>query len=229
MGSHFTWFDLFEIEHHMTAVAAAIFTTCLIILLCIAGRLALGGGDHAVTPAARFSLKGFFEAYVEFMDDLSTKVLGHDGRAYLPLFGSMFFYIVFSNLIGLIPGLTSPTSNINAAFAIGLFSFVTYNIMGVRHAGAGYLKHFMGPVWWMAPVLLPIELLSNFIRPLTLGIRLSVNMTADHTILGTFIDMTKVIIPVIFYGMGTFVSLIQAFVFTMLSMVYVLMATADQH
>jgi F-type H+-transporting ATPase subunit a len=87
----------------------------------------------------------------------------------------------------------------------------------------------MGPIWWMAPILFPIELISNFVRPFSLGIRLSVNMTADHAILGTFIDLTKVIVPVIFYGMGTFISFVQAFVFTMLSMVYVMMATADDH
>ena len=78
-------------------------------------------------------------------------------------------------------------------------------------------------------MMLPIELISNLVRPLSLGIRLSVNMMADHTVLGTFIDLTKVVVPVIFYGMGTFVSFIQAFVFTMLSMVYVMMATADDH
>jgi F-type H+-transporting ATPase subunit a len=203
--------------------------TALILVLSLAGRLALGNGEAAIQPASRLSLKGFFEAFTEFMDGVCNMVLGHHGRHYLPHFGAIFFYIVFNNLLGLIPGMSAATANINAAFALGLFSFVVYNFIGFQHAGIHYLKHFMGPIWWMIPILLPIELISNFVRPLSLGIRLSVNMTADHTILGTFIDLTKLIVPVIFYGMGTFVSFVQAFVFTMLSMVYVMMATADDH
>lgn len=229
MGSHFTWFDLLHVPHEMTYVAAAVTATILIVILSVIGNLALGKGEAAIQPAGRFSVKGVFEAFTEFMNGLIKMVLGSHGKHYLPLFGAIFFYILFNNLLGLLPGMTAATANINAAVAIGLFSFVVYNLMGFKHAGLHYLQHFMGPVWWMAPVLLPIELISNFVRPLSLGIRLSVNMTADHTILGTFIDLTKVVVPVIFYGMGTFVSFVQAFVFTMLSMVYVMMATADEH
>jgi F-type H+-transporting ATPase subunit a len=229
VGEHFTWFNYFTHDHHMIPVYAAYFATVLIILVSIAGRLALGNGEAAIQPASSLSLKGFFEAFVEFMDGMVNMVLGHHGRPYLPVFGAIFFYIVFNNLIGLIPGFTSATANINSAFALGIFSFVLYNYEGFKHAGFSYLKHFMGPVWWLAWLMFPIEIVSNLIRPLSLGIRLSVNMTADHAVLGTFIDLTKVLIPVVFYGLGTFVSFVQAFVFTMLSMVYVMMATADDH
>lgn len=229
MGSHFTWFDLLGVGHHYTAVAAAVTATILIVLLSVVGRLALGSGEAAIEPAGQLTIKGFFEAFVEFMAGVVHQVLGHHSEHLIPMFGALFFYIVFNNLLGLIPGMTAATSDINSAFSIGLFSFVAYNAIGVAHAGLAYFKHYLGPIWWMIPILLPIEIISNFIRPLSLGIRLHVNMMADHTILGTFIDLTKVIIPVIFYGMGTFVSLVQAFVFTMLSMVYVLMATADDH
>jgi F-type H+-transporting ATPase subunit a len=229
VGSHFTWFELLNIPYKLSYTAAAILATVLIVLLSVAGRIALGNGEAAVQPAGRFSLKGFFEVFVEFMNGLISMVLGQHGRHYLPLFGAIFFYVVFSNLMGLIPGMTSSTANINAALAVGLFSFVAYNVIGFKHAGFAYFKHFLGPIWWMIPLLLPIELISNIVRPLSLGIRLSVNMTADHIILGTFIDLTKLVIPVIFYGMGTFISFVQAFVFTMLSMVYVMMATADDH
>ncbi len=229
MGEHFTWFNFITHDHHMIPVYAAYLSTALIVLVSIAGRVALGNGEAAIQPASRFSLKGLFEAFVEFMDGMVNMVLGHHGRPYLPVFGAIFFYLVFNNLIGLIPGMTSATANINSAFAVGIFSFFLYNYEGFKHAGPAYLKHFMGPVWWLAWLMLPIEIVSNLIRPLSLGIRLSVNMTADHAVLGTFIDLTKVIIPLIFYGLGTFVSFVQAFVFTMLSMVYVMMATADDH
>jgi F-type H+-transporting ATPase subunit a len=229
VGSHFTWFDTLGVSHHYTNVAVAMTATVLIILLSVAGRLALGSGEAAIEPAGHMSLKGFFEAFTEFITSITHQVLGHHSDYLIPMFGSMFFYIIFNNLLGLVPGMTAATSDINAAFAIGLFSFVGYNAIGVHHAGLAYFKHYLGPIWWMIPILLPIEIISNFIRPLSLGIRLHVNMMADHTILGTFLDLTKVIIPVIFYGMGTFVSFVQAFVFMMLSMVYVLMATADDH
>jgi F-type H+-transporting ATPase subunit a len=229
MGSHFTWFNLLNVHHDYTYAAAAIAATILIVLISIVANLALGKGETAVQPAERFSIKGLFEALTDFIVGLTRSILGHHGDAYITVFAAIFFYVVFNNLLGLLPGMTAATANINAALAIGVFSFIFYNIQGFAHAGPAYLKHFMGPVWWMAPVLFPIEIISNLVRPFSLGIRLSVNMTADHAILGTFTSLTKVVVPVIFYGMGTFVSLVQAFVFTLLSIVYVMMATADDH
>lgn len=229
MEHHFTWFDLFGVHHNHTPIAGSLLATILILVFSVAGRLALGNGEAAIQPAGRLSVKGFFEAFTEFINGIINMVLGEHGKHYIPLFGAIFFYVILNNLMGLIPGFPSSTSNLNTALAIGLFSFVVYNMIGLRHGGWHYVQHFMGPVWWMAPLLLPIELISHFVRPFSLGMRLSVNMTADHTILGTFLDLTKVIVPVIFYGMGTFVSFVQAFVFTLLSMVYVMMATADDH
>lgn len=213
----------------MVPVAGSALATVLILVLSIAGRLALGSGEAAIQPASGLSIKGFFEAFTEFIDGIIKMVLGEHGKQYIPLFGAIFFYIILNNLMGLIPGLPSSTSDINTALAVGIFSFIVYNMIGLVHGGWHYVQHFMGPVWWMAWLLLPIELISHFVRPFSLGMRLSVNMTADHTILGTFIDLTKLVVPVIFYGMGTFVSFVQAFVFTLLSMVYVMMATADDH
>lgn len=228
-NSHFTWFDAAGVSHHYTYVAANITVTGLLVLFAFAARAALGTGEKAVAPAGRLSIKGFSETLVEYIDGLVTGVLGAGTRNYVPLFGSIFFFVIINNLFGLLPGMTAATGNINAALAIGIFSFLVYNVMGVKQGGWHYIAHFAGPVWWLAWLMIPIEIISHFIRPFSLGIRLSVNMTADHTILGTFIDLTKVVIPVIFYGMGTFVSFIQALVFTMLSMVYVAMATADDH
>lgn len=229
MGSYFTWFDLLHVDYKFKYVALSAFTTVMIVMMSVAGRLALGSGEAAIQPAGKFSLKGFFEAFTEFINSLVKMVLGNHGQIYVPLFGAIFFYIAMNNLVGLLPGMGASTSNLNTSLALGLCSFLAYNIIGVQHAGLAYFKHFLGPIWWMAWIMLPIELISNFVRPISLGIRLQVNMQADHAILGTFIDLTKVVIPVIFYGMGTFVSLVQAFVFTMLSMVYVMMATADDH
>jgi F-type H+-transporting ATPase subunit a len=228
-NSHFTWFDAAGVSHEYTYVAANVTVTALLVLFAIASRMALGSGEKASVPAASFGVKGLSEALVEFIDDLVTGVLGAGTREYVPLFGSIFFFVIINNLFGLLPGMTAATGNINTALAIGIFSFFVYNYMGLKHGGWHYLAHFAGPVWWLAWLMIPIEIISHLIRPFSLGIRLSVNMTADHTILGTFIDLTKVVVPVVFYGLGTFVSFIQALVFTMLSMVYVAMATADDH
>ncbi|MBY0452853.1 MAG: F0F1 ATP synthase subunit A, partial [Bdellovibrionaceae bacterium] len=137
--------------------------------------------------------------------------------------------ILFNNLIGLIPGMTPATENFNTTFAFGVFSFIAYNFIGVKHGGMGYLKHFLGPVIWLAPLMLAIELLSHFLRPLTLGLRLANVMTGDHTVLTVFLGLFPVGPAIPFYAMGLLVSTIQAFVFTLLSMVYVALATASDH
>ena len=159
--------------------------------------------------------------------------MGEEGRKFVPLFAAIFFYILFSNLFGLIPGLTPHTDNINTTFALGLVSFLAYNFFGLKENGLSYLKHFLVPVLWLFPMMLPIELFSHAIRPLTLGLRLQGNMMADHMVLSVFLDLFDkawfIPVPVVFYGMGIFVSCMQAFVFTMLSMIYVSIAVAHDH
>jgi F-type H+-transporting ATPase subunit a len=234
MGNHFTWFDLipdiFHAGHDHAYTMAAIFATLMVVLLSVTANVSLGRGEAAIAPADRFSVKGIFEAVLEFMVDLVRSIMGTHSDHYIPIYAAVFFWILFNNLIGLVPGFTAATANMNAALAMGVCSFIFYNVEGVRHSGfVKYMGHFAGPIPFMAVVIFPIEIVSNFVRPMSLGLRLSVNMTADHLILGTFTHLTKVIIPVVFYGMGTFVSMIQAFVFTLLSIVYVTMATADEH
>jgi len=108
-------------------------------------------------------------------------------------------------------------------------SFVVYNYFGFKQKGAAYLKHFLGPIWWLAFLMLPLELVDNLIRPVSPSLRLFGNMTGDHLVLEIFTDLTKVVIPVLFYILGAFVSLVQAFVFTALCMVYIASAVAHDH
>lgn len=227
---HFNWTQLIEgVNHDNLHVATSVASSSAIVLIAIAGRLALGSGEKAVIPAGKFSLKGIIEMVIEFIIGLSDMVVGENGRKYVPMFAAIFFYIWVSNLIGLIPGMTASTDNINTTFAMGLFMFVVYNAFGVKENGFGYLKHFMGPVLLLAPLMFIIEIISHVIRPLTLGLRLAGNITADHTVLSIFLDIAPWGIPAIFYGMGLFVSSMQAFVFTILSMIYVSMAVAHDH
>lgn len=232
--THFNWIQLLPgVNHDNLHIATGLIIGLLLIVLAVLGRIALGTGEKAIAPASKFSLKGVVESVLEFVIGLAELVIGEQGRKFVPMFAAIFFYILINNLIGLIPGLTPATDNLNTTIAIGLFSFVIYNYYGLKENGLHYLKHFFGPVLWLAPLMLAIELVSHAIRPLTLGLRLQGNIMADHTILSVFIDLFSgawfIPVPAIFYGMGIFVSCMQAFVFTMLSMIYVSMAIAHDH
>ena len=218
------------VDHHHVHVATALVAGVGLILLSLAARVALGSGETAVLPASRFSLRGVFEVITEFIVSLSQLVIGeHEGRKFAPLFATIFLYIFFNNLVGLIPGMTPATDNINTNIAVGVFTFLAYNIFGFKEHGVGYLKQFLGPIWWMIPLMLVIELISHLVRPVSLGLRLQGNMMGDHTVLGIFLDLVPYGVPMIFYSLGIFVCFMQAFVFTMLSMIYVSMAISHDH
>lgn len=213
------------VTHANAHVATAAVVTGIITLTAIAGRAAIGKGEAAIEPAGKLSLKAIFESIVDFMYWLNDMVLGKSGRKYIPFFGSIFIFIFINNIFGLVPGMAPATENFNTGFAVGMFSFVFYNWYGLKEDGLAYLKHFLGPMLFLAPLMLVIEIISHFVRPVSLGLRLGGNMTGDHQVLASFLELTGVGVPVIFYFFGLFVCFIQAFVFTLLSMVYVMMAS----
>ncbi len=227
---HFNWTQLIPgVGHETIHVATAIVGAVAMTFVAVVGRLALGQGVQAAKPAKYVSIKGFFEVLIEFIVGLSDMVVGERGRHFVPMFASIFFFVWVSNLIGLVPGMTPATDNINTTLAVGIFSFLAYNFYGLKENGIGYLKHFLGPVLWLAPLMLIIELISHVVRPFSLGLRLMGNMVGDHTVLSIFLDLVPIGVPVVFYLLGIFVCSMQAFVFTMLSMIYVSMATAHDH
>lgn len=221
------------VTHDSVHVATGLAVGSLIVVGAVAGRLALGSGEAAISPASKFSLKGIYELILEFIVGLSDMVIGEDGRKFVPMFASIFFFVWVNNLVGLIPGMTPATDNINTTLALGIFSFIVYNYYGLKEHGIAYLKHFLGPLLLLAPLMVIIELIGHIVRPLTLGLRLYGNIMADHTVLSVFVEMFDKLwfipVPAIFYGMGIFVASMQAFVFTMLSMIYVSMAIAHDH
>jgi F-type H+-transporting ATPase subunit a len=165
---------------------------------------------------------------------ISDMVVGEEGRRFVPMFASIFLFVWVNNLVGLIPGMTPATENINTTLALGLFCFLMYNYYGFQEHGIAYLKQFLGPMLLLAPLMLAIEIISHLVRPLTLGLRLQGNIVADHSVLSVFVHMFEgplwfIPVPMIFYGMGVFVSTMQAFVFTMLFMIYVSMAISHDH
>ena len=192
----------------------------------------MGKGEKAVIPSGKLSIKGFFEVLTEFNVTISEMVLGRKGQIYVPLFASIFTFILFNNLVGLLPGMIPATDNFNTTFAIGLFSFFVYNWVGIREKGFRYIEDFTGHLplsfFWLMPLMIVIELLSHAFRPVSLGLRLAGNMTGDHAVVGVFLEILPspfvYFLPVFFYALGLLVCFIQAFVFTLLSMSYVMMA-----
>ncbi|MBX2988104.1 MAG: F0F1 ATP synthase subunit A [Bdellovibrionaceae bacterium] len=214
----------------MIAVATLGIAGLAAVSLGALARARLGNGEQAVVPAGRFSIRGFFEMITELVSGLANTVIGEHGRAYVPMFAAVFFFVLLNNLIGVIPGMTPATENLNTTLAFGLFMFLAYNFLGIKENGfVNYMKHFLGPVLWLAPFMFVIEIISHLVRPVSLGLRLANVLMGDHKVLGMFLDMVPAIVPIPFYVMGLFVCVLQAFVFTLLSMVYVALATAHDH
>ena len=231
MDHPFTWYSLLPNplsqipEHTFTALLIMVF----LVVLAFGARRSLARTENSVIPGEGLSLRNSAELLVEFVSWLSESIIGPKGIRYVPLFGSFFLFILIANLSGLIPGFSPPTNNLNTTLGLGIVSFLAYNYFGWREHGAGYIKQFMGPVIFLAPFFLILEGISHLVRPLSLGLRLFGNIFGDHLVVEIFTELTKVVIPVLFYMLGALVSLIQAFVFTLLSVIYVAMAVSHEH
>jgi F-type H+-transporting ATPase subunit a len=193
-------------------------------------RASLADTEAAITPEEGMTARNVAEAFVEGIVGIAKSAIPDDAERYVPLLATFFVYILLSNLLGLVPGFSPPTSTLNITFALGCVAFGAYHAYGVQAQGIGpYLKHFLGPVIFIAPLMLIIEIFSHSFRPVSLGVRLYANMFADHTVIEIFTDLTRVGIPVAFYALGFFVCVVQSFVFTMLSAIYISGAVAHGH
>ncbi len=232
MEHPFTWFSTLPfVRDHMVPenAATAILVTLLLLGFAFLMRSRLANTERAVQPEDGVSARNIGEMLVEMISGIAEGVIGHHYERYVPLLAAFFVFILVSNLLGLIPGFSPPTSNINTTFGLGLVSFLAYQYYGLREGGLKYLKHFLGPMLLLAPLMLLIELMSHAFRPLSLGIRLFANMFADHELISIFTGLTKVGVPVIFYFLGLLVCVVQAFVFTMLTAVYISLAVSHDH
>jgi F-type H+-transporting ATPase subunit a len=174
-------------------------------------------------------LQHIFEVmYGFFKTSIEEAGIDH-GERYLPYFGAVFIFILVMNLIGIIPAFESPTMSPAVTLGLAMCTFIYYNFWGFRTHGAKYLLQLLGPVWWLAPLMIPIEIFSHLARPMSLTIRLYANMLAGEQVTMAFLGVAKVLVPVIFMGLHVFVALLQAYIFMLLSMVYVRGATAHDH
>jgi F-type H+-transporting ATPase subunit a len=195
-------------------VLAALFTL-LVILLLKPRKLSVEEPGYGQLT---------LETGVLAIRDLLVDNVGPHGAKYLPVVGTFGILILISNLMGLVPGLMAPTASTSVTFALGISSFVYYNAIGIKENGlGGHLKHFAGPIIWLAWLMFPIELISNLVRPMSLGIRLFGNLFGDEQILGTISGLapwTKWGLPVLIMPLSLFVAFMQTFIFVLLSILY---------
>ena len=166
----------------------------------------------------------------EAIGDQAEQVIGHGYRQFQAYVTCIFLFVLLNNLLGLIPGIPAPTTSIMVTLGIAVPTFFYYNFHGLRALGlVGYIKQLAGPVWWMAWLILPIEIVSHLARIMSLSVRLYANMFAGDLVTLVFFSLIPVGIPVIFLGLHLFVSLIQAFVFMLLTMIYLSLAVSHEH
>jgi F-type H+-transporting ATPase subunit a len=221
--SFITWMYKFGIMPHWLPDAIPFSWLVIAILLVIAY---IGTRKLEALPSG---VQNLVEAVVESLRAFFDKILGHErAAAYTPFLGTLFIYIVLLNAIGLIPGFKSPTSNLNMTLSLALVVFVSTHIYGCQARGVvGYVKHFAGPVWWLAPLMFPIEIVSNLARPISLSLRLYGNIMGEDTAIMILIGIAPLFIPVQFplMALGILTSLIQGLLFSLLAAVYIAGAT----
>ncbi len=194
----------------------------------------------AVAVKSKLSLvpsgaQNVMEVFADFFKTTSESNIGHHyGEKFYPLLGTIFLYILTCNLFGLIPGFDSPTANINTTASMAVPVFLLYNVYGFKVHGVKYLKHFMGPI--QSPAAIPfmifmffLELISHLVRPITLSVRLFGNMMAKHMLLGILALLAPILVPVVILGLGTLISFIQAYVFMLLTTLYLAGAVEEGH
>jgi F-type H+-transporting ATPase subunit a len=256
MGEETTWFDLLPgvrnlelfAKHYLArdkmgvqmfpsafSISHVLAVFCVLIFVCI-GALAFRsattkGGRDAIVPPSKLTLRNMFEMFTDAVMSVANGVMGEQSaRRFLPLVGTLAFFIFFSNLFALLPGFAPPTATLKTNVGLALTVFVMTHVYGVMDNGIGYLKKFLGhaPIY-LAPLMIPIEIVSHLARPLSLSLRLLGNMAADHKVVGAFFFLVPLIVPVPFLILGVLVVIIQTMVFCLLTMVYIQGAVEPEH
>jgi len=174
-------------------------------------------------------LQHMFEGLHGFVEGQSRDVIGPHSERFTPFLLTLGLFILIGNLFGVVPGLESPTASPVVPLGCAICAFVYYQFQGFRASGAGYLKHFLGPMWWLSPLMLPLEIISHLARLMSLTIRLYANMFAGDMVTLVFFSLIPIAVPVIFLGLHIGVALLQAYIFVLLTTVYLAGAVATEH
>ena len=210
-------------------IAASLLVTFLV--LAIAGRVKsqLTNADEAVVPEDKLTLRTFMEAFLSYFYDLAKSVMDAErAKKYFPLIGASAMFVFFSNIMALLPGFPVATSNLSITLGCALVVFVCFNAYGLATNGWSYIAHLAGPAWYLWWLIFPIEVISLCVRPITLAVRLMLNMAVDHLILGIFLSLVAVLVPVPIMLLGVLIVLIQTLVFTLLTCIYIGLATEHE-
>jgi F-type H+-transporting ATPase subunit a len=207
-----------QLPHH---VSNAIIVIVLLMIIAILGTRALRKESKKYfVPDGRLTFRSAGEIIVEGILNIVKENMGPRGPEFMMIIGTLALFIFLSNILGLIPGFHSPTENINTTAACAITVFVLTHYYGFREHGIKYLKQFTGPVIWLIPLMLPIELIGHFVRPVSLSIRLFGNIFGDHTAVAIFFSLVPLLLPLPMMVLGLLVAIIQTFVFILLSMTY---------
>ena len=223
-------------------VQAALLSGALLLLVGFAVRRQIAAAGGGVVPDEGVTLRNVFEVMIDALANMARDTMGDEWRRYFPIVGTIFVFILVSNLMGLVPGLKGSTSDINTTAAWAIISFAVYNYVGIKTHGMWYINQFLGPSFFettimgkrihvrlLAPVFFVLEVPLHLARILTLSLRLLANMFADHTVVGVWLGLVPVVIPAIFMGLGVLVACLQAFVFSLLTMIYIGSALEEAH
>lgn len=201
-------------------------TYAWLVMLVLIVVAVLASRNLTVVPTG---LQNFMETVVAGVEGLLEETMGEEGKAYFPLIATFALFILVSNLIALIPGFYPPTANLNTNVALALTVFVMTHVVGFKKHGVAYLKHFMGPIIWLAPLIFVIEIIGHLARPLSLSLRLFGNMYGHEIVLMIFLALVPLFLPIPMMLMGVLVAFIQTFVFTLLAMIYIAGALEEAH
>lgn len=174
-------------------------------------------------------VQNVMEVVVSGIDNFLVETMGPKGRKFFPLIATLALFILLSNLIAVLPGFEPPTANLNTTVALALVVFVMTHVVGIKEHGFAYIKHFFGPVWWMAPIMFPIEIISHLARPLSLSLRLFGNMFGKELVLIIALILAPMFVPLPIYVLKVFGGLIQTVVFVLLAMMYIAGAMEEAH
>ena len=208
-------------EHHLVVVSYTWFVMALLALFSFLATRRLN-----ILPGG---FQNVLEVIVEGFDNLVTETMGPEGRKFFPLIATLGLYILTSNLLGLLPGFESPTANLNTTVSMALVVFVMTHVVGIRIHGFKYVKHFLGPIWWLAPLMIILEIVSHLARIISLSFRLFGNIAGEDKVLAVVVLLVPLLVPLPVFVLMIFTSVIQTIVFMLLTMMYIAGAMEETH
>jgi len=224
MTHPFLFLQWLEKQFHLHLGEHVTYTWLVMIFLILVALLVKG----SIQTVPR-GLQNILEPVVTGIEGMIEETMGPKGKAYFPLIATIAFFILTSNLIALIPGFYPPTANLNTNAAMALTVFAMTHIIGIKEHGIGYFKHFCGPVIWLAPLIIPIEIVGHLARPLSLTLRLFGNMYGHEVVLMIFFALVPFLVPLPMMLMGVLIAFIQTFVFMLLAMIYIAGSLEEAH